>query len=234
MNVMQSMLSLSKDLAARIDRFTSRLPSLPFSRWFAPRTQHDQFAEFLPDTEGIVATRHSPAAGYLILTIATMVSAALLWAGFTEVEQVVRAKARVEPTGRVKIVNLAHGGRVANILIREGEHVIAGQPLLAFDAELGTAELYDLISRWQIEAAEADRLRAEAMDEPLVFAEALAKSRPDLILQQTDLLKTRRQSRGNRRHVLSQAIERQGHQVESLVAETARLENSENILDHQV
>lgn len=234
MNAMPSMLSLSKNIAAWIDRFTSRLPSLPFPRWFAPRQQQNQFAEFLPDTEGIVATRHSPAAGYLILTIATMVSAALLWAGFTEVEQVVRAQGRAEPAGRVKIINHPHGGRVADILIKEGEHVIAGQPLLAFDAELGKAELDDLISRWQIEAAGADRLRAEAMDEPLVFAETLAKSRPDLILQQTDLIETRRQSRDSRRHVLSQAIERQGHQVESLVAETARLENSENMLDHQV
>ncbi|MDH3659386.1 MAG: HlyD family type I secretion periplasmic adaptor subunit [Alphaproteobacteria bacterium] len=219
---------------SRIDRLIAGLPSLPEFRGFRFGGRADRFAEFLPDTEGIVASRHSPAAGYLIMAIAAMVATALLWAGLTEVEQVVRAEGRVEPMGRVKIVNHPNGGRVAEVLVIEGEPVLAGQPLLAFDAELGQAELDDLLSRWQIKAAEADRLRAEAMDEPPAFTENLAESRPDLIVQQTDLLRTRRQSRESRRRALTQAIERLAHEVESLIAERARLENSENMLGQQV
>ncbi|MGI9500439.1 MAG: HlyD family type I secretion periplasmic adaptor subunit [Geminicoccaceae bacterium] len=231
---MSSLRNLMYGMIAKIDHLRRILPLLPFARWFRPGGRADRFAEFLPDTEGIVASRHSPAAGYLILSIAAMVAITLLWAGLTEVEQVVRAQGLVEPAGRVKIVNHPNGGRVAEVLAREGEQVIAGQPLLAFDAKLGRAELDDLLSRWQIEAAEADRLRAEAMDEPPAFTENLAESRPDLILQQTDLLRTRRQSRESRRRALSQAIERHVHEVEGLVAERARLENSENMLGHQV
>ncbi len=203
----------------------------------APRRRRGgagRFAEFLPDTEGIVASRHSPAAGYLILAIAGMVFTALLWAGLTEVEQVVRAEGRVEPAGRVKTINHPHGGRVTEVLVFEGEQVIEGQPLLAFDPELTRSELDDLIGRWQVKAAETDRLQAEAMDEEPRFDESLAEARPDLILQQTDLLKTRRQSRESRRRALSQAIQRQAHEVESLIAERARLENSQNMLGHQV
>ncbi|MGI9488358.1 MAG: hypothetical protein ACR2RF_21255, partial [Geminicoccaceae bacterium] len=216
-----------------IDHAVRRRPSLPFLR-LRPQRHADRFAEFLPDTEGIVAARHSPAAGYLILAIASMVVTALLWAGLTDVEQVVRAKGQVEPAGRVKMVNHPNGGRVAEILVVESEHVIAGQPLLAFDAELIKAELDDLLHRWQAKAAEADRLKAEAMDDPLAFTESLAESRPDLLLQQTDLLKARQQSRESRRRALTQSIERQVHEVEGLVAERARLENSENMLGQQV
>ena len=207
------------------------LPSMPRPRFGG---KAERYTEFLPDTEGIVATRHSPVAGYLIMAVAAMVVTALLWAGLTEIDQVVRARGQVEPAGRVKIVNHPHGGRVDEILVAEGERVIAGQPLLAFDADMAKAELDDLVGRWQVRAAEADRLRAEAMDELLAFTESLAESRPDLILQQTDLLDTRRQSRESKRQALSQAIARQAHQVESLVAEHARLENSQNMLDHQV
>ncbi|MGI9510204.1 MAG: HlyD family type I secretion periplasmic adaptor subunit [Geminicoccaceae bacterium] len=219
---------------AEAARFGRDLPSFPLSNWFQQRDRSERFAEFLPDTEGIVASRHSPAAGYLILAIAGMVATVLLWAGLTEVEQVVRAQGQVEPAGRVKTVNHPNGGRVAEVLVREGEAVIAGQPLLSFDAELGQAELDDILSRWQIKAAEADRLRAEAMDEDPAFTESLAESRPDLILQQSDLLRTRRESRESRRRALSQAIQRQVHDVEGLVAERARLENSENMLGQQV
>lgn len=219
---------------ARISSLGSALSRRSLHRCLRWGDRSERFAEFLPDTEGIVASRHSPAAGYLILAIAGMVATALLWAGLTDVEQVVRAKGQVEPAGRVKLVNHPNGGRVAEVLVREGELVIAGQPLLAFDAELGQAELDDLLGRWQIKAAEADRLRAEAMDEPPTFTESLAETRPDLILQQTDLLETRRQGRESRRQGLSQAIERHVHEVDSLVAERARLENSENMLGQQV
>ncbi len=234
MSAMSDLQTWKQRLIAKIDHGVRRLPSLSMPKGFKARGHADRFAEFLPDTEGIVAARHSPAAGYLILAIASMVVAALLWAGLTNVEQVVRAKGQVEPAGRVKIVNHPNGGRVAEILVVESEHVIAGQPLLAFDAELIKAELDDLTGRWQAKAAEADRLKAEAMDDPLAFTESLAESRPDLLLQQTDLLKTRRQSRESRRRALSQSIERQVYEVEGLVAERARLENSENMLGQQV
>lgn len=234
MSSMPNIKAWMKRFVAEANGFIQRLPTPRFSRPFGSVGHADRFAEFLPDTEGIVAARHSPAAGYLILAIASMVVAALLWAGLTDVEQVVHAKGQVEPAGRVKIINHPNGGRVAEVLVVEGEHVIGGQPLLAFDAELIKAELDDIVARWQVKAAEADRLQAEAMDEPLTFTESLAESRPDLILKQTDILSTRQQSRESKRQALTQSIERQAHEVESLVAERARLQNSENMLGQQV
>ena len=234
MSTMPNLQNLMLAAVAQFERVRSMLPAIPRLRRSEPGAKSDPFAEFLPDTEGIVAARHSPAAGYLILAIAAMVVTALLWAGLTEVDQVVRAEGQVEPAGRVKIVNHPYGGRVAEVLVKEGEHVLAGQPLLAFDADLVQTELDDLVGRLQVKTAEADRLRAETLDEPLVFSESLAASRPDLILQQTNLLDTRLQSRDSRREALSQAIARQAHQVDSLIAERARLENSENMLGHQV
>ncbi|MGI9435262.1 MAG: HlyD family type I secretion periplasmic adaptor subunit [Geminicoccaceae bacterium] len=217
-------------LSASISALSSRL-SMPGAHTLG---RADRFAGFLPDTEGIVASRHSPVAGYLILAIASTVIAMLLWAGLTEVEQVVHAEGQVEPAGKVKTVNHPVGGRVAEVLVDEGELVIAGQPLLAFDSEIAQAELDDLIARWQIKAAEADRLRAEAMGEEPLFNDGLPKTRPDLIIQQSDLLHARNQSRETRRKALSQAIKRQAHDVDSLLAEIGRLQNSESMLGHQV
>lgn len=196
--------------------------------------RRDRFAEFLPDTEGIVASRHSPIAGYLILAIAATVTTMLLWAGLTEVEQVVRAAGQVEPAGKVKVVNHPAGGRIADILVREGEDVLAGQPLLAFDSEIAQAELDDLTARWQSKAAEVDRLRAEVRGEEPMFTDELAVERPDLLIQQSDLLEARNRSREKQRQILSQAVMRHAHEVDSLLAELSRLENSENMLDHQV
>ena len=173
-------------------------------------------------------------AGYLIFAIAAMVATILLWAGLTEVEQVVRAEGQVEPAGKVKIINHPAGGRVAEILVAEGEQVIAGQPLLSFDSEIAQAEFDDLKNRWQVKTAEVDRLRAEVMDEQPVFTDGLANERPDLIIQQTELLAARNKSRKSRRQALSQAVKRQAFEVDSLLADLSKLQNSENMLGHQV
>jgi len=225
--------SMGKTMTALFSRIAAI--DVPFPKLKAHYDRrHDRFAEFLPDTEGIVAARHSPVAGYLIFAIAAMVGAMLLWAGLTEVEQVVRAEGKVEPAGKVKIVNHPAGGRVAEILVDEGEQVIAGQPLLAFDSEIAQAEFDDLKNRWQIKTAEVDRLRAEVMDEQPIFENGLPEERPDLIIQQTELLAARNKSRATRREALSQAVKRQAFEVDSLLAELGRLQNSENMLDHQV
>ncbi len=234
MTVMQRVYAyMQHKLAALLRRIAAIDIPFPKLRAFYGR-RHDHYAEFLPDTEGIVASRHSPVAGYLIFAIAAMVTTILLWAGLTEVEQVVRAEGRVEPVGKVKIVNHPAGGRVADILVVEGEQVILGQSLLAFDSEIAEAELDDLTSRWQAKAAEVDRLRAEVMDEKPVFSDGLPEQRPDLIIQQTELLAARHRSRATQRQTLSQAIKRQAYEVDSLLAELGRLQNSENMLDHQV
>jgi hypothetical protein len=72
-------------------------------------------AEFLPDAEGLVERRHSPAAGLLILVVAGVFGGLVAWAGLTEVEQVVRAEGQVEPADRVKVVNHPDGGRITTL-----------------------------------------------------------------------------------------------------------------------
>jgi multidrug efflux pump subunit AcrA (membrane-fusion protein) len=130
------------------------------------RSDSHRYAEFLPDAEGLVERRHSPAAGLLIVAVAVVFGGLVGWAGLTEVEQVVRAEGQVEPADRVKVVNHPDGGRVAEIHVGEGDTVTAGQPLVTFDGELVRAELAELSGRWQVKAADAARLQAESACRP--------------------------------------------------------------------
>jgi multidrug efflux pump subunit AcrA (membrane-fusion protein) len=78
------------------------------------------------------------------------------------VEEVVRAPGRVEPAGRVKLVNHPRGGRVAELHVRDGDRVAAGQPLVTFDTRQEASERAELLGRWQALTVEAARLEAEA------------------------------------------------------------------------
>jgi HlyD family type I secretion membrane fusion protein len=193
-----------------------------------------RYAEFLPDAEGLVERRHSPAAGLLILVVAGVFGGLVAWAGLTEVEQVVRAEGQVEPADRVKVVNHPDGGRIAEIHVAEGDAIAAGQPLVTFDSEMVRAELAELNGRWQVKAGEVARLQAEASGEAPVFASELLQARPDLVRQQQLLLEIRRAAHESRAETLMQTAERRSSEIESLAAELNRFRNSQGLVGKEV
>jgi HlyD family type I secretion membrane fusion protein len=193
-----------------------------------------RYAEFLPDAEGQVERRHSPAAGLLILVVAGVFGGLVAWAGLTEVEQVVRAEGQVEPADRVKVVNHPDGGRIAEIHVAEGDAIAAGQPLVTFDSEMVRAELAELNGRWQVKAGEVARLQAEASGEAPVFASELLQARPDLVRQQQLLLEIRRAAHESRAETLMQTAERRSSEIESLAAELNRFRNSQGLVGKEV
>jgi HlyD family type I secretion membrane fusion protein len=199
-----------------------------------PFDDSHRYAAFLPDAEGLVEGRHSPAAGLLILVVAGVFGGLVAWAGLTEVEQVVRAEGQVEPADRVKVVNHPDGGRIAEIHVAEGDTIAAGQPLVTFDSEMVRAELAELNGRWQVKAGEVARLQAEASGEAPVFASELLQARPDLVRQQQLLLEIRRAAHESRAETLMQTAERRSSEIESLAAELNRFRNSQGLVGKEV
>lgn len=197
-----------------------------------PRTS--SFADFMPDAEGLAEHHHSPLAGLLILTITLVFGGFLTWAALAEVEQVIRAPGRVAPVGRVKVINHPNGGRIAAVHVREGQQVAAGDPLLSFDPEMVDAGLAEVLGRIQSLTVEAARLRGEASDSELMVDPDLARARPDLVEEQTRLLEERRNAQTSRLETLERTIERRSGEVQTLVADLARLQNSRALLEEQV
>lgn len=59
----------------------------------------------------------------------------ITWLALAKTEEVVVAPGKLEPIGVVKEIRLPVGGVVSGILVKEGQRVKAGQPLLQLDAE---------------------------------------------------------------------------------------------------
>ena len=155
--------------------------------------------DFLPDADALIERRSSPLAGTLVACIAVLVAAMIAWLAWAQVEEVVRAQGRVEPAGRVKLVNHPQGGRVSIVHVREGQRVAAGAPLVTFDPAVSESEHAELLGRWQARAVETARLEAEAAGRSILRLDAdLAAARPDLVEAQTRLLKARAAAQASR------------------------------------
>lgn len=73
--------------------------------------------------------RAGPRRSFVVAVAAAFVLL-LLWSALMKVDIIVRAEGRVIPAGKAQIVQHLEGGIVRSILVREGQAVVAGQPLM--------------------------------------------------------------------------------------------------------
>lgn len=180
------------------------------------------------------AQARAPAlAGALVASIAGLVLAMLAWAAWAQVDEVVIAQGRVIPAGRVKLINHAHGGRVAELLVRDGQRVETGAVLLQLDGSVAASEHAEVLGRLQVEGAAVARLQAEADGTPMQVDPTLATARPDLVEAERRLLEARTAALAGRRETAAKAVQARRGDVRTAAAESSRVRNSLVLLKQQ-
>lgn len=95
-----------------------------------------------PDAEQSVILRQSPTwSRGVALTIIGVTVAGLLWSALAKIEQVIPAKGKLIPQGKVKEVQIPVNGVVKEVLIKDGETVAKDAVLVKLDSTASKAEL---------------------------------------------------------------------------------------------
>jgi len=116
--------------------------------------------------------------GLLVLLVATF----LVWAWFSNVEEVTRGQGSVIPSSREQVIQSLDPGVLSELRVREGDLVEAGQVLVKLHTARSSAVFRE--SRNKVEAlqATAARLRSEAHAVPLRFPPGVP---PELVARET-------------------------------------------------
>jgi hemolysin D len=85
----------------------------------------------------------------------------VLWLTFGRIDVVASAPGKLIPADNVKLVQPAEAGIVRAILVRDGQHVRKGQPLVELDPTVSTAEAVQASKA--LETAELDAARSRAV-----------------------------------------------------------------------
>jgi hemolysin D len=117
--------------------------------------------DFLPAALEITETPPPPAGRAVLWLIILASLASLAWSFLSRVEMVAVAEGRIIPTARLQAVEAGDAGIVRAILVREGERVAKGQPLVQLDATLSAAD--EAAARADLSASMLQRARAVAL-----------------------------------------------------------------------
>ena len=102
---------------------------------------------------------------------------ALLWAGFTRVDEITRGEGRVVPSKQLQVLQSLDGGVVSAILVKEGQLVEAGQVLVNIDPTRFDSSVRENRAQYLALQSRAARLRALAEGSDFVPPrEALAEA----------------------------------------------------------
>ena len=116
--------------------------------------------QFLPAALEVLETPSSPTRRALLLTMCAFAVLAAAWSFLGRVDIEAVAKGKVQPAGRVKVIEPLEPGRVSTILVEDGAEVKTGEPLITLDPVEVEAGENAAIQALAVDVADAARYKA--------------------------------------------------------------------------
>jgi len=132
---------------------------------------------------------------YAVVPIMLMFVVFIFWASFSELDEVVRGDGKVVPSGQTKVLQHLEGGIISNILVKEGDHVKAGDVIYElsqafFDADLKTKDI-------ELKSLKAKSIRIQReidFKDSVSFPSYIEDSVPDIVANERLIFDENRRS----------------------------------------
>jgi len=166
----------------------------------------------------------SPLPRLVLYTLLALFGVLLPWAVLGRLDIVAVAQGKLVPQSFLKVVQPADSGVVKEILVKEGDEVVAGQALMRMDTSISVADRKVLDNDYQLRVLQLRRIDAElkgvplakkAGDDPALYAQVDAQFRSHRQAYQ-DALDTERAALTKAQHDLKSAIEVQSKLKQTL------------------
>ncbi|MDN3613329.1 HlyD family type I secretion periplasmic adaptor subunit [Vibrio gallaecicus] len=148
-------------------------------------------------------------------SVALCVIAFATWSVVTQVDEIAKAKGAVIPEGEKQVLQSAIGGKLKQILVKEGQLVEKGQPLVEFDATFQRTALEELKSQQVTLLASVERMNALLEQREPNLAE-FEVDYPEIVSQQKAQLNAQKALYFQKRVVLEKESEQIAEQLRSV------------------
>ena len=172
--------------------------------------------------------------------IGAMVLGLGLWSAVTQIDAGITAGGELRSEGSRKTVRHREGGTVRQILVKEGQHVRAGQTLLVLDDVQPKATVDVLQSQYDSALAQNARFAAEAtgkaaIEFPPELTARMAEPRvAEVVRDQQFLFSSRLQMTQGQASILSQREQQLGSSIQGLQAQLDALEERRRLTGEQL
>ena len=152
----------------------------------------------------------------LLWAMALFLTAAVVWANWAELDEVVRGQGEIIPSKQLQVVQNLEGGIVSEILVREGDLVEAGQVVMRIEDQRFSSSVRENEVRYFELAAKLARLKAEADGAEYQSPNAMPAEYRSLEVEELALMRARADELASNLEVLtSQQNQKQQELIEA-------------------
>jgi hemolysin D len=128
----------------------------------------DDALDFIPDILSMQVRPPSAVGRTVLHLLLAMLAVALSWSAVGRLDIIAVASGKVVPETYLQIVQPAETGIVRELLVKEGDEVVAGQVIARMDQKIADADIRALQSDLQLKRLQLRRIEAELGGVPLV------------------------------------------------------------------
>ena len=217
------------------DRLSSRLPTTPHGIDASEtRKLRRDDEQFISDVNAAVLMGASRSSHLILAATILFLVAALVWAANATLDEVTRGEGKVIPSSKVQVVQNLEGGILDRILVREGELVERGQPLLQLDDTRFSSSFRETRLKYLALQAKSARLQAEANKQPLKIPDIVWQEREDLARNEVALFESREIELESSLSILREQESQTGHELTELRSKKNRIARSYELVRQEL
>jgi len=147
----------------------------------------------------------------------------MVWASYSEIEQVTRGSGKVIPSTQIQVVQNLEGGILSEINVDVGQLVKKGQLLLRIDETRFSSSFKQNRVRYLLFKAKAARLTAEASGKEFKVPKEVTDERPEIGVREKELFESRKREFVSSMQILEQQVKQREHENDELSSKLEEL-----------
>lgn len=159
------------------------------------------------ETEELLSEQTPVRAKKILYLIAAILVTLIVWAYFAQVDEVTRGEGRVIPSKQLQVIQSLDGGIVTAILVKEGDTVIAGTPLVSIDQTRAVSSLRENQSQYLSLLAKQSRLQALAAGAAFNPPSEVKKEDPQLYAEEYALYQSSKEELSSQVNISSDQMQ---------------------------
>ena len=181
-----------------------------------------------------MAGREGLSGSMILVAVAALILAFLVWASIAELDNVTRGEGRVVSSVQNQMVQAAEGGVILRRLVAENSRVAEGDVLFELDPVDAASELNRLGQRLAALDIRETRLRAEIGQGDFTLPQPMAARSPMVALTEQSLFAARRADLAGRLTVLEQRLRQRMQDLQGGEAALVTAERMMALLDEEI
>ena len=177
----------------------------------------------------------SPKGGRAIIWVVLVLCGLfVVWAYYSEIEQVTRALGKVVPSTQIQVVQNFEGGILSEIMVDVGGLVKKGQLLLRIDETRFSSSFKQNRVKYLAYRAKAARLLAEANGINFEVPQEIVNEKPEIAVREKELFESRRREFNSSMQRIKEQISQRKHEYRELTTKLEELTRTFALLNKEL